>query len=122
MNDPVADAKRALAQAKEALREAQCRANAEKRRSRVRKRPPKADACYVAIGQVIREKRLAIKNMSQTDLAKLVGAYRGSVYLIESGDISIPIHRLYDYAKALNCTVADLLKTIPKLHGEDAEL
>jgi transcriptional regulator with XRE-family HTH domain len=58
------------------------------------------------------------KQMSQPDLAERADLSRGYIYMLESGDMKNPsVEKLYQIAKALDCTIADLLghpKAAPK--------
>jgi repressor LexA len=62
------------------------------------------------LGNRIKERRIVL-GYSQDTLASLTGfKTRSSIAKIESEKNDIPSKKLYDFAKALNCTVSDLLK------------
>lgn len=58
------------------------------------------------------------KQLSQPDLAEKAGLSRGYVYMLEAGDMKNPsLEKLFQIAKALDCTIADLIghpKVAPK--------
>jgi len=60
-------------------------------------------------GAALREKRLNI-GMTQSELAQLTGLNRSYISEIESGRESISIDRAEKLAKAVNCSLSDLLK------------
>lgn len=58
------------------------------------------------------------KQLSQPDLAKEAGLSRGYVYMLEAGDMKNPsLEKLFQIAKALDCTIADLIGH-PKVAGK----
>jgi len=62
-------------------------------------------------GAALREKRLSIR-MTQSELAQLTGLNRSYISEIESGRESISLDRAEKLAKAVNCSLSDLLKEI----------
>lgn len=52
-------------------------------------------------------------NMSQEELAKKLGySSKASISNIEVGKANIPSEKMFDFAKALNCAVDDLIGTL----------
>ena len=57
----------------------------------------------------IKEKRLAL-GMTQTELAHKAGyKEKSAIAKIEKGEIDIPLSKVHDFAKALNCTASELM-------------
>jgi transcriptional regulator with XRE-family HTH domain len=50
------------------------------------------------------------KQISQPELAERAGLSRGYIYMLESGEMRNPsVEKLFQIAKALDCTIADLI-------------
>lgn len=57
----------------------------------------------------IKDKRLAL-GMTQTELALKVGySEKSSIARIEKGEIDLPLSKMHEFAKALNCTTSELM-------------
>jgi len=57
----------------------------------------------------IKEKRLAL-GMTQTELAHKTGyKEKSAIAKIEKGEIDIPLSKVKDFAKALDCTASELM-------------
>ena len=66
---------------------------------------------YEALGGIIRERRKA-KGWTQKQLGMLAGIHRVSVTQIELAKIRVSLPRLFDFAMALDCQVADLIPRV----------
>lgn len=69
---------------------------------------PEGAALYATIGDNIRSARSA-QNLTQAQLAEMVGLTRTSITNIETGQQRLPIDRLYDIADALGMQATALL-------------
>ena len=63
----------------------------------------------IEFGNLVREQRLK-KEMSQEKLAEKAGLHRTYIGMVERGEKNITINNIYKIAKALDISVADLLK------------
>ena len=63
---------------------------------------------YRIVGETVRHKRKEA-GMTQGDLALAVGLSRPSIANIETGRQSILLHQAFDLARALSCSVDDLV-------------
>ena len=66
------------------------------------------DGLYVSLGRMIRSRRARVE-MTQDELARLVGMTRTSITNIERGRQKVQLHTLYDIAAALGVSTQDLL-------------
>lgn len=66
------------------------------------------DSLYIAIGEAINKAR-AEANVTQAELAAVLGMQRTSIANIEAGLQRLPIHRLYALAILLDVPVKSLL-------------
>lgn len=62
----------------------------------------------LAFGVKLRQKRRQV-DMTQQELADLVGVTRIYIGMIERGETSITLEKVYKLANALNCRLFDLL-------------
>lgn len=65
----------------------------------------------IAIGQLIRNKRLELK-ITQESLALQCGIDRSYVGLIERGEVNITVEKLYEIAEILKINPRELLPTL----------
>lgn len=64
----------------------------------------------VNLGQKIRDRRREI-GVSQEEFAELVGVHRTYVGMIERGEKNITLLNVEKFAKALNLSISELLKS-----------
>jgi len=77
------------------------------------------DKLYRMIGRRVREARQTAE-LSQDSLASAVGLTRTSITNLESGRQQVPLHVLYELARALRCGVYDLIpEAIPSNVGRE---
>jgi transcriptional regulator with XRE-family HTH domain len=62
----------------------------------------------VAFGKIVRKKR-KFQELQQAALADLAGIDRSYMGMIERGETSITLEKVYKLARALECDVAELL-------------
>lgn len=62
----------------------------------------------LAFGVKLRQKRRQV-DITQQELADLVGVTRIYISMIERGETSITLEKVYRLAKALNCTLSEIL-------------
>jgi transcriptional regulator with XRE-family HTH domain len=79
-----------------------------------------SDALYKALGGAIRNRRESL-GISQSSLARRIGAARTTVTNIEAGGQSTMIHQLIDIASALRVPVSELLDEICGIEDERSE-
>lgn len=63
----------------------------------------------MSLGQVIKQKRLE-QGLSQDDLAIKVGVAKAMIGQVERGTKTISVPLCQEVAKALNCTINDLIE------------
>ena len=63
------------------------------------------------IGDIIKQRREEL-NISQSELGRRLGKSRAAICKIEKGERDINTKNLAEMAKALECSIADLVKTI----------
>ncbi|WP_121634659.1 helix-turn-helix domain-containing protein [Tropicibacter alexandrii] len=79
-----------------------------------------SDALYKALGGAIRSRRESL-GISQSSLARRIGAARTTVTNIEAGGQSIMVHQLMEIARALRMPVSTLLDVIDGFENEPQE-
>ncbi len=62
-------------------------------------------------GEIIRKKRVE-KKLSQEDFAELVGVHRTYIGMLERAEKNITLLNIEKIAKALNISIAELLKEL----------
>ncbi len=65
----------------------------------------------IKFGEILRRKRLE-KNLSQEDFAELVGVHRTYIGMLERAEKNITLLNIDKIAKALNISIAELLKEL----------
>ncbi len=71
-------------------------------------RTPKKSPLLDSLGAVIKKRRIAVK-LSQEELAYKAGFDRTYISLIERGQRNITFLNLQTFAKALGCSMSDLI-------------
>jgi len=65
----------------------------------------------IRFGEIIRKKRTE-KKLSQEDFAELVGVHRTYIGMLERAEKNITLLNIEKIARALNCSIAELLKEL----------